>query len=354
MLSPDAETSLENVAFGRADANVTGLISGSYLIRKNNWTNIKVAAPTPYPNTVFRMAVRDDWPEFAAIIDKALHAIDQDARNEINRKWIAVRYEYGIDTKSVIKRLLIVGGISAVVILIILSWAIRLRLEIKKRKETENSLYARELELREMVKEKELLIREVNHRVKNNLALAASFVNIQAYELTSKEDFEKMEMVIHRIHSMILLHEKLSMSPDVTKIDVSDYLSELVNGLEQTRTGRTSGIELRLNAVSVSFDTKLIIPIGLIITELVTNALKYGYPEGGPGLIEIILDKKREGGFLLTVKNDGAPISGDIELTNLKTLGLKLVVSLVEQLNGQLDLIKSPCPAFNISFDYHD
>jgi len=352
VLTGNAETSLERVALGQADANVAGLISGSYLIRKNNWTNIKIAAPTPYSNTLFRMAVRNDWPELASILDKALHSIDQDRRNEIKRRWLAVRYEYGIDQRTVAKQLSLVGGISIIVLVLSLFWINRLRREIKQRKKVEQSLGDREIQLREMVEEKELLIREVYHRVKNNLSLVVGLVNLQAADLSDQEDANKMEMVIQRINSIILLNEKLSQASDMKNIDISDYVTELIAGIELMRSGSHPDVEIRYTTVKASFDGKMIIPIGLIITELVTNALKYGFDENSQGLIEISLEKKPDDNFLLIVKNNGSPIPDEIDLENPKTLGLMLVSSLSGQLNGIFHLTRAPSPEFALSFPY--
>ncbi|MBI9108174.1 MAG: transporter substrate-binding domain-containing protein [Spirochaetales bacterium] len=352
VLTENSENCLEKVAFGQADANVTGLISGSYIIRKNNWSNIKVASPTPYPNTVFRMAARDDWPELAVIIDKALQSIEPDNRNEINRKWIAVRYEYGISQSNVVIRMLLVGGISAVVVALALMWIFRLRREIKRRKKVEKSLSIREAELREMVSEKEILIREVYHRVKNNLTLVSSLVRLQASKLSAPGDVDKMGDVIHRIDSIMLLHDKLSLSHDLKNIDISDYLAELILGLKASWSNSRPGVKILHDTLSTFFDSKAVIPLGLIINELVTNALKYGFTKGSSGEIKISLVKKTDGSFLLSVKNNGTPIPEDIEPAKAKSLGLMLVSNLTIQLKGELFLTRSPETEFEISFPY--
>lgn len=350
VLKKDAESCLQTVAFGEADANVAGLISGSYMIKKNNWANIKVAAPTPYPDTVFRMAVRDDWPELVSILDKTLASIEQPQRNDIERKWLSVRYEYGIDQGAVLKRLLLVAGIAVVVIGLTFLWVARLSKEIKRRKEVEKSLNEREVELRKTVDEKELLIREVYHRVKNNLTLVSSLVDLQASELSNPKDIEKMKLVLWKIDSIILLHEKLSMSHDLEKIDFSIYLEELFQSIEHTRAAANSGIEIKYQTENVFFNAKTIIPLGLIITELVTNSLKYGYPQATEGLIEISLKHSRENAFVLTVKNNGEPISEDLDFSHLKSLGLMLVNSLIEQLGGEMKITRAPSPEFRITF----
>jgi two-component sensor histidine kinase/ABC-type amino acid transport substrate-binding protein len=352
VLNSNAEECLESVAFGRADANVAGLISGSYLIQKNNWTNIKVAAPSPYPNTVFRMAVRDDWPEFVDIINKALQTIGHDNRNDIKQKWVAVRYEYGIDKRRVALQFVLVIIGASVVVFITLLWVSRLRREIRQRKTVEESLKDREFQLQEMVEEKEILIREVYHRVKNNLSLVASLVSLQASELSQKKDIEKMGMVVGRIQSIILLHEKLSLSSDMEHIDISEYLKELIVGIENTRNKTKSDIEISFKTAKFSFDTKIIIPLGLIITEIVTNALKYGFPEKTSGHIEINLERNPGDVFLLSIKNDGLPISPEMDLDCLKSMGLMLVTNLVAQLDGDLQVTRSPSPEFRISFPY--
>lgn len=349
IFADNAEAGLEHVAFGRADVNVAGLISGSYLIRKNNWTNIKVAAPTPYPNTVFRMAVREDWPELRSILDKVLAGIDNEQRNQMNQNWIAVRYEHGISREHLIRRTAQVVSVALLIILIILIWNHRLHSEIRRRKKIEESLTSKETELQKMLQEKEVLIQEIYHRVKNNLTLVAGLVSLQASELGSEIAREKMEMVSQRIHSLIILHEKLSYSNDFRRINFSDYLEELIADIRQSFQEKAAQIEIRYQCAEAEFNEKTVIPLGLIVTELLTNAVKYGFDKNSPGEIEIKLEEN-ESGYVLTVANNGKAFPEEVELETSGTLGLMLVSSLSAQLNGSIELIKAPHPVFRICF----
>ena len=344
VLTENSEDALRKVAFGQADANVSGLISGSYMIRKNHWTNIKVASPTPYPDTVFRMAVRDDWPELTAILDKALESVDYSRKNQIMQKWIAVRYEYGINQREVLTRLLLVIGLAALIVGVVLLWVFRLRKEIRQRKAAEQHLSASEKQLREMVREKELLIKEMNHRVKNNLSLVSSLLNMQLSELIDQNDVEKIHDIIRRIDSMVLLHEKLSMSADLKNIEIDEYLGELINGIGKTLTGSQKNISIEHDAVGISLDARIIAPLGLIITELVTNAVKYGEPR----TIKITIGRGSGSDLVLEVRNDGLPIPDEIELDRPTSLGLTLVTGLVRQLKGEIEMVKAPTPRFRI------
>ncbi|HAK47160.1 MAG TPA: hypothetical protein DCO79_14740 [Spirochaeta sp.] len=354
VLAENAEVCLENVAFGRADANVAGLISGSYMIRKNNWANIKVAAPAPYPDTVFRMAVRDDWPELTAILEKALASIEQEQRSAIEQKWLAVRFEHGISRAYVIRRLHLVVGIAAVIVFIVLMWALRLRGEIARRKEVEASLDEREIQLKGLLQNKEVLMREIEHRVKNNLTLVASLVNLQAAKLSNQEDVEKMKLVIDRIYSIVVLHEKLSLSSDLKNINIEGYINELVSGIIRTRSDGSSDVEIRCDIVNTVFDAGSIIVIGLIVTELLTNALKYGFKNRESGLIEIILKEDSRPNYILTVRNNGIPLPEGLDFTAPNSLGINLVMKLVKQLNGEMVITHEPSPVFELSFSINE
>ncbi len=350
VFTDNAEECLEAVAFGRADANVAGLIFGSYIIRKNSWTNIKVAAPSDYPNTVFRMAVRDDWNEFCTILNKALAAIDQQTKNEINRKWIAVRYEYGISSQDVIRRTGLTAGISAAVLAVIMIWVFRLRMEIKRRRQAEVSLSASREQLKQSVREKDLLMHEVEHRIKNNLSLVSSMLQLQASELRDPIDAEKIQTVAVRLQSMIILHDKLSTSGDMTGVDVEDYMSELIEGIISSRDDTSSKIEIRWQAIERKFPSRVIIPLGLIITELVTNAYKYAFPDGSGGIINIVFGEDQPNHFILRAENNGVPLPEEFDIAKAGTLGLNLVQGLAEQIGGSLSIIGSPHPVFTISF----
>ncbi|MDC7225604.1 MAG: sensor histidine kinase [Spirochaetales bacterium] len=193
-------------------------------------------------------------------------------------------------------------------------------------------------------------MREAEHRVKNNLSLVSSLVNLQASELADPDDRDKMKLVSDRIQSIVLLHEKLSLSVDLRNIAMRDYLRELIAGIRSTRGDGKPDIKIESDSVDVIFEAKLISLLGLIITELVTNALKYGYPDRIDGLIEVILDKIDKQDYRLTVRNDGIALSDDLDFETPKSLGILLVKKLVEDMDAEMIITRSPNPSFEILF----
>ena len=140
------QNAIEAVASGKADAYVGNLTTTTYIIQKNNLNNIKVAAPTPFGNHDQAMAIRNDWPELASIINKVLNNLSPEEHTNIRHRWLALRYEHGISKVDVLKWTASISGFALVVILAILLWNRKLNKEVKKRKKSELALkYAEEI-----------------------------------------------------------------------------------------------------------------------------------------------------------------------------------------------------------------
>jgi two-component sensor histidine kinase len=293
--------------------------------------------------------VRDDWDLLVGILDKALKSIPIETRNSISQKWIAVRYEYGINPTTVLRRYVLIGSLSLLLLAVFLFWIIRLRYEIKTRKLTEESLSESEANLRETVTEKETLMKEINHRVKNNLALISSLIKLQSDELNDKIMLEQYRLLESRIGSISLLHEMLYKSDSLKQISVKHYIEELIIRLEELHEDSLARVSIESEFVDASFKSATIIPLGLIITELITNALKHAFPEEAEGKISLKLIHHEEK-YILTVSDDGKSISKDFKPAESDSLGLRLVDLLTEQLNGQLELNRDHGTEFRISW----
>ncbi|MDP3623942.1 MAG: PAS domain S-box protein, partial [Methanobacteriaceae archaeon] len=204
-------------------------------------------------------------------------------------------------------------------------------------------------DLKESLKEKEVLLREIHHRVKNNMQIISSLLNLQI----QFEDFDETVSVLResqgRIKSMSIVHEKLYRSDSFTKINFKDYLTSLISDIFYSY-GVNKGLivwDLDIEDVHMGFDTA--IPLGLIINELVTNSVKYAFPEGRKGKIKIKLKTKDEK-YFLTVMDDGVGIPDNIKPEETETLGLQLINSLINQLDGDMELFKSPGTKYKITF----
>lgn len=203
--------------------------------------------------------------------------------------------------------------------------------------------------LKESLNEKEVLLREIHHRVKNNMQIISSLLNLQI----QFEDFDETVSVLResqgRIKSMSIVHEKLYRSDSFTKINFKEYVTSLISDIFYSygvNKGRIK-LDLDIEDVRMGFDTA--IPLGLIINELVTNSVKYAFPEDQKGKIKIILKLKDEN-YFLTVMDDGVGIPADIKPEKTETLGLQLIISLINQLDGNMELDRSHGTKYKINF----
>ncbi|MBU7025862.1 MAG: PAS domain-containing protein [Theionarchaea archaeon] len=199
------------------------------------------------------------------------------------------------------------------------------------------------------LKEKEILLQEIHHRVKNNLQIVSSLLNLQSQYIKDKKYAEMLRESQNRIKSMALIHERLYQSENLAKINLNEYIKTLVHTLIRSYKVSTERIELQIDVEDVSFGIDAAIPCGLIINELVSNSLKHAFPDR-KGKIAVILHSV-DGIIELTVSDNGVGIPEDIDFKNTETLGLRLVTILAEdQLNGKVNLIKSKGTTFHITF----
>jgi len=189
------------------------------------------------------------------------------------------------------------------------------------------------------LKERDTLIKEIHHRVKNNLQVVASLLSLQSSFITDENIKMLFRYSQYRINSMGMVHEMLYKSGDLSKIDYEAYIKELVTALIQSMKGSGSDIKLvtEINNVHLNLDTS--IPLGLIINEIITNSLKYGFKGQEKGTIFIKLEKLNSSNYnyQLIVSDDGIGFPDKINFRNTKSLGLKLIHKLVLQLRGNIE-----------------
>jgi two-component sensor histidine kinase len=211
-----------------------------------------------------------------------------------------------------------------------------------------------EWKIKDSLREKEVLLREIHHRVKNNMQVISSLLNFQTRYINDKQYITILNESQNRIKSMALIHEKLYRSTDLSNIDFHDYVTSLANDLFKFYVIDTRKITLNLDISEIAFEIDTAIPCGLLINELLSNALKHAFPDGREGEISISLKKKgSEGGleYELTAKDNGVGIPEDLDIATTNSLGLQLISSLAEhQLQGKMDLQRTGGTAFHISF----
>lgn len=191
-------------------------------------------------------------------------------------------------------------------------------------------------QLRSALEEKEILFKEINHRVKNNLQIIQSLLNLHARQTMDSTAREILRDSQNRIQAMALVHDMLYRSEAPSQIDLAEYLRGLAVHLTASHGSAMHRIQVESDAGShlTSLDTA--IPCGLIINELVTNSLKHGFPDGAAGEIMIGLRRTPEGHYRVTVRDNGIGLPESAPLASATSLGLRLVHTLVEQLGGTL------------------
>jgi PAS domain S-box-containing protein len=229
-----------------------------------------------------------------------------------------------------------------------LSSILCLVLDITERKRAETSLQA-------SLAEKEVLLREVHHRVKNNLASIIGLLDLQKAKITDEAALASLTELADRILSMAFVHESLYRSDDMARIDFQEYLKDLTSHLQHSY-GVQTNTRCNVDATGVKIGLDMAIPIGLIINELVTNAMKHAFPKGEPrpgaeGCEILVTMRKDEDTCTLTVADNGVGLPPDLDWRTHSSLGLRLVSMLGEhQLRGQIQLDQSEGTRFVLRF----
>ncbi len=202
------------------------------------------------------------------------------------------------------------------------------------------------------LREKELLLKEIHHRVKNNLQVISSLLGLQSIQVDHPRYQDMFRDCQERIRSMAMVHEQLYESKDITKIDFAKYIRRLTHNLMHNYKIVGIRIDLQLRLTPVSLDIDEAIPCGLIVNELMTNSLKHAFPDGykGKGKIRISLSKKNRN-ICLAVGDNGVGFKQPIDPHKTESLGLKLITILAEeQLQGKLDLNTRGGTRFEVIF----
>jgi two-component sensor histidine kinase len=189
-----------------------------------------------------------------------------------------------------------------------------------------------------LLEEKEWLLKEIHHRVKNNLQIVISLLNTQSNYLNNSEAQGAIRESQHRMHSISLIHQKLYQSDNLARIDMIEYISELVQYLQES-FDMAKKIEIILEIEPIKLDVVQAVPIGLILNEAITNAIKYAFSPEEVGRITIILDESVQGTLVLTIIDNGRGLPDDFNTDNCTTLGMSLIRGLSKQLHGEFTLI---------------
>ncbi len=205
------------------------------------------------------------------------------------------------------------------------------------------------LALEALLADKDVLLKEVHHRVKNNLQVIVSLLRLQAGTINDPIVIEQFRETQNRVRAMALVHEQLYSASDLTRVSIAEYVKMLAGGVLRSYTIQAAQIELRID---ISADVRLTInsavPFGLVLTEILTNSVKYAFPKGQRGNITITASTT-DTTLLLIVHDDGIGLPDHFDLTHASTLGLQLVRRLVQQMRGTVTLSAKPGTTYQIS-----
>ena len=209
-------------------------------------------------------------------------------------------------------------------------------------------------QIRDSLKEKEVLLQEVYHRVKNNLQIVSSLLNQQASALPDEHVRKVLFEMHNRVRSMALIHQELYQSADLTHIGFADYIRNLTATLFQSYEGIEEKVALRLEIEDIALGLETAIPCGLIINELVTNAFKYAFPDGKAGEVCVDLHNGEERTYILKVRDNGVGLPREVDFDHPTTLGLRLVQDLTYQLGGRIQIHRNGGTEFELTFSDGD
>ncbi|MDY7022534.1 MAG: sensor histidine kinase, partial [Cyanobacteriota bacterium] len=207
-----------------------------------------------------------------------------------------------------------------------------------------------EMQLKNSLQEKEVLLKEIHHRVKNNLLVVSNILDFQADYTESEEVIEILQESQKRIESMALIHEKLYQSTGLNTVDFGDYIQDLVSQLMESYDQSSDLIELELDTDSILLNIETAHPCALIVNELVSNAFKHAFPDNRSGKIWVELHQNLEQDVILTIRDNGIGFPENFDFRSVDSLGMELISTLVDQLEGNLEMIQDRGTTFCLTF----
>jgi two-component sensor histidine kinase len=219
---------------------------------------------------------------------------------------------------------------------------------------TQREVLRSEQTVRASLREKEVLLKEIHHRVKNNLQVISSLLNLQARYLPDPAARAIFSQSQNRVQSIALVHERLYESADLSHVNFGKYLSVLLENVFDTHDAASRGLTKIIDVGDANLTVDVAIPCGLIVNELVTNALKHAFPGGRTGTVRVSLRQNPDGAMDLTVQDDGVGMPPGIDPRNTVSLGLDLVVTFAEQLNAEMDIVSEHGTSFRFRFRMAD
>ncbi|MEO8415431.1 MAG: histidine kinase dimerization/phosphoacceptor domain -containing protein [Ginsengibacter sp.] len=250
---------------------------------------------------------------------------------------------------------IIIGGASALLLLLIISYRAyrqkqknNLRLKVKQDEiNQQNEL------LKKLVSDREWLLKEIHHRVKNNLQIVISLLNTQSAYLDNEDALRAIKNSQHRMHAMSLIHQRLYQSDNLSCIDMHWYVQELAAYMRESYASDKK-IQFILNIEKIELDVVQAVPLGLILNEAISNAIKYAFPNNKPGEIAITLKRLKDNNCSLTITDNGIGLPNGFDVQNSESLGMSLLYGLSEQLGGALEVSNNNGLSLQVGFIIND
>jgi two-component sensor histidine kinase len=236
----------------------------------------------------------------------------------------------------------------------VLTRQVTVQLELRRRNlsllDNDRTQRGLQVSLQASVREKEVLLREVHHRVKNNLQLVSSLINLQLSAVESDEARTALEECQGRIHAVAMVHEAIYSARDYAQVSISQYARGLASSVFHALAAPPRGVSLEVDVGDFQLAVDRAIPCGLILNELLTNALKHAYPNGGTGTVRLIVEELPDGKLSVVVSDDGVGLPPDFDLEASSSVGLQVVGALVEQLDGTFSVSREGGTRFALTF----
>ncbi|MGI8745831.1 MAG: chemotaxis protein CheB [Bryobacteraceae bacterium] len=207
-----------------------------------------------------------------------------------------------------------------------------------------------EEELREAVKEKEILIKEIHHRVKNNLQVITSLLNLQSGHITDVKAKDTLEQTRIRVRAIATIHDLLYKSGSLARVDMEEHILTLAQDLYSVYGVQPERVRVTVEIHEVNLDIDQAMPCTLMINELMSNAFKYAFPDESPGEIAIVLERTGQTDYCLSLKDNGVGLPPDLDFRNTQSMGLQLINIFVDQLQGSAKVLPGPGTHWEIRF----
>jgi two-component sensor histidine kinase len=195
-----------------------------------------------------------------------------------------------------------------------------------------------------------VLINEIHHRVKNNLQVVSSLLGLQSRRMDDSHARDVLLESESRIHSMAMIHEMLYATDNLSTLKFSHFVRDLATWISMQFQEKYGNVLMNIHVPDVQFSIDTLIPCGLILNELLTNAFKYAFPEGEEGSIGISLENVGEGRYTLVVEDNGMGLSESLDIWRSRSLGLQIVRSMAAKLEGNLDVHRDGGSEFKVTF----